>query len=255
MTDSYENKLVTAARLIARSQHLVAFTGAGISTPSGIPDFRSLGTGLWEENDPMLVASASAFRNEPKRFYNWLRPLLHTAQQALPNAAHLALAGLENAGILKAVITQNIDELHQKAGARTVIELHGSMKRFYCPSCKNDEIDSIEAIYSVLAESIPTCNRCGAIVRPDITLFEEALPALAWQLAESEISKADLLLVAGSSLEVYPASLLPREAVRNGCRIIIVNYTSTLIDGHADVVMQSDVAIAIPAIVEKLKSL
>ncbi len=255
MIGQINNEISTAARLIASSRHMVAFTGAGISTPSGIPDFRSSGTGLWQADDPMQVASATAFRNFPQRFYNWLRPLLRVSHHALPNAAHLALAGLEKDGLLKAVITQNIDGLHQKAGSETVIELHGSMRLFYCPACKNEDIDSEKAITSTQSGEIPICGRCGAIIRPHITLFEEPLPAVAWQRAEREIANADLLLVAGSSLEVYPASLLPHEAHRSGSRIIVVNYTATSIDDRADVVLHTDVAIGIPSILERLKSL
>ena len=255
MSGTSHNEYLAAARLIAQSRHMVAFTGAGISTPSGIPDFRSAGTGLWRKNDPMLVASATAFHHHPQRFYDWLRPLLLTSQHALPNPAHMALAELECSGILKTVITQNIDGLHQRAGSKLVIELHGSMQRFYCPVCHENSVNPDDVIATILAESIPKCKQCGSVIRPDITLFEEALPVDAWQQAEREIYNADLLLVAGSSLEVIPASSLPYEAYRNGCRIIIVNLSSTYLDQHADVMLRADVAAGIPQIVQELKRL
>lgn len=255
MSESSDNEIKSAARLIAHARHIIAFTGAGISTPSGIPDFRSAGTGLWQQNDPMEVASATAFYHHPQRFYNWLRPLLRSSRQALPNAAHLALAELENSGILKSVITQNIDGLHQRAGSKSVIELHGSMQRFYCPVCHKNDADLDEVIATILSDNIPKCNHCGSIIRPDITLFEEALPVNAWQHAESEILNADLLLVAGSSLEVVPASSLPERAYRNGCRIIMVNFSTTYLDSHAEVVLRVDVATGIPQIVHELKCL
>jgi NAD-dependent deacetylase len=203
----------------------------------------------------MQVASATAFRHHPQRFYDWLRPLLLTSQQAIPNPAHKALAEMENSGILNSVITQNIDGLHQRAGSKSVIELHGSMQRFYCPVCNENSVNPDDAIATILAESIPKCKQCGSIIRPDITLFEETLPVDSWQQAEREISNADVLLVAGSSLEVIPASSLPYEAYRNGCRIIIVNLSSTYLDLHADVVIHADVAAGIPQIVQELKNL
>lgn len=255
MTGSRTEKIETAARLITHARYLAAFTGAGISTPSGIPDFRSTGKGLWERDDPMQVASATAFYYHPQRFYNWLRPLLSDSYQALPNPAHLALAGLEKKGILKAIITQNIDGLHQRAGSTNVIELHGSLQRFYCSACKVPSLDIDNIAATILAAEIPTCSNCGGIIRPDITLFEEALPATAWQQAESEIKAADLLLVAGSSLEVYPASSLPHEAHRHGCSIIVLNYTSTSIDKHAKVVLHMDVATGLPEILDCINSI
>lgn len=255
MTNELQHSVSIAAELITNSQHLVAFTGAGISTPSGIPDFRSAGTGLWERFDPMKVVSASAFRHHPECFYAWLKPLLNLSHQAIPNAAHFALAQLEQIGKLKAVITQNIDGLHQKSGSGNVIELHGSLEHFYCPSCRNKDIDIEDILTIVSKDALPECNACGKIIRPDITLFEEALPADAWQQAEAAIAAADLLLVAGSSLEVAPAAYLPFEACRRRCPIIIVNFTSTSIDTIADVVIHGDVAECLPGIVDLLPTL
>lgn len=252
MTKFADEQIISTAQLIKNSHHMVVFTGAGVSTPSGIPDFRSAGTGLWQKDDPMLVASATAFKYHPDRFYRWLKPLLQASIEAQPNPAHKAISELENAGIVKAVITQNIDNLHQKAGSRNVIELHGSMAHFYCPDCHQSVSNPQSVIKEILADSIPHCIHCASIIKPDITLFEESLPERAWQQADSEVRKADLMLVAGSSLEVVPASSLPYDAWRKGCRIIMVNYSNTFLDSRAEVVLHTDVAQGLPLIVQQV---
>ncbi len=239
-----------AAQLVRQSTHMVVFSGAGISTPSGIPDFRSAGSGLWQKDDPMEVASATAFRFRPKVFYDWLRPLMKAATAASPNPAHTALAVLEQAGIVKAVITQNIDGLHQRAGSSRVIELHGNMRVFYCPMCGAIAPDAKEIIEEIQSGSIPRCPKCGGVVRPDITLYEEALPMKAWQAAETEIRSCDLLLVAGSSLEVFPAASLPYDALEKGAKVMLINYSPTPLDRRADLVLNMDVSLALPQISE-----
>ncbi len=249
MTDSVADSYHVAARLIRESHHAVVFTGAGISTPSGIPDFRSTSTGLWQKNDPMLVASLTAFRYHPDRFFHWLRPLLQASKQAVPNPAHHAIFQLEQLGRINSVITQNIDGLHQKAGSGYVIELHGSMEQFHCPTCQKPASDPDGVIDEIITGQIPYCTHCGAIIKPDITLYEEALPLNAWQQASNEVRLADLMIVVGSSLEVIPASSLPYDVYRNGGKIIVINYSPTYMDKHADVVIREDVAEALPGIV------
>jgi NAD-dependent deacetylase len=141
MTESdYTEQIHHAAKLIRNARHAVVLTGAGMSTPSGIPDFRSAGSGLWTQENPMLVASLTAFRSRPDKFFNWLRSLAEPIWNAQPNAAHHALAEIEQAGYLQAVITQNIDGLHQKAGSTNVIELHGSLNKLTCPHCAGRSI-------------------------------------------------------------------------------------------------------------------
>jgi NAD-dependent deacetylase len=255
MQDSLAEKYLQAANLISNSRHLMIFTGAGISTPSGIPDFRSQNTGMWQKNDPMEVASATAFYHHPDKFYNWLRPLLQASQNALPNPAHIALAELEKMQIARAVITQNIDGLHQKAGSENVIELHGSMRTFYCPGCRKRDNDASQTIDIILSDAIPRCKQCASILKPDVTLYEELLPERAWSDAEYEVQHADVMLIAGSSLEVVPASSLPLAAYQNGCRLIIVNLSSTHLDDYADVALSVNVAEGIPKILEIVKSL
>jgi len=240
--------------LIQESHHAIVFTGAGISTRSGIPDFRSAGTGLWQKSDPMLVASLTAFRYHPDRFFHWLRPLVQASRQAVPNPAHHAIFQLEQLGLINSVITQNIDNLHQKAGSGYVIELHGSMERFNCPACQKPASDPAGVIDEIISGQIPYCTHCGTIMKPAITLYEEALPVNAWQQASNEVRLTDLMIVAGSSLEVIPASSLPYDVYRNGGRIIIINFSPTYMDQPADVVIHEDVAEVLPGIVELISA-
>lgn len=253
MIDSETEKAVQKTiALFKNSKYGVVLTGAGISTPSGIPDFRSQNTGLWERDDPMEVASLTAFVNHPERFYDWLKPLAKTIMTAKPNAAHRALASLENAGLIKAIITQNIDGLHQKAGAEHVIELHGSTRTMTCPSC-HQTFES-EAFKDALLNDgvLPKCPECRHILKPDIVLYEELLPAAAWSQAESHSMKADLFLVVGSSLEVVPASTLPYLAYRAGAGLVINNISPTSMDRHARVIIHDDAVNIIPRIAEAL---
>jgi NAD-dependent deacetylase len=241
-----------AATMISESKWMVVLTGAGISTPSGIPDFRSPNSGLWSRNDPMEVASLSAFRYRPEKFFSWLRPLAQEMLKARPNPAHLALAQLEQKDILKAVITQNIDGLHQKAGSRKVYEVHGSMQTLNCLSCRQNYPldDFIEPFLT--QEEIPRCPNCRAILKPGIVLFEELLPVEVWQKAEQQSAKADLFVVVGSALEVTPAAHLPLYALDQGARLIINTFSSTYLDSQADLLLPFDVAQIWPAILNHL---
>ena len=248
-----ENKLNIAADLLREAEHAVALTGAGISTPSGIPDFRSSGTGLWKQMRPMFVASIWAFRLRPRAFYDWMRPLARTIMEAEPNAAHRALAGLEQAGRLKAVVTQNIDGLHQAAGSQQVLELHGHARTATCLDCGRT-VDSGSLIKEFLAGKVPHCAACGGLLKPDVVLFGEMLPANVFFAAQMECEQCDLLLVAGSSLEVAPASELPLVALEAGADLVIVNLEPTPLDCQASVVIRQDVATALPAIAREVLS-
>jgi len=239
-----------AAQIILSSKYVVALTGAGISTPSGIPDFRSPGSGLWEKVDPMAVASIYAFRLNPERFFGWFRPLGKTLLESKPNPAHIALAKLEEAGLLKAVITQNIDGLHQKAGSKRVLEIHGHIREAECIICRRSyPTESFLHNYLELGE-IPRCQ-CGGILKPKVILFGEPLPKWVFLEAVGEAQRCDVMIIAGSSLEVYPAAELPTLAYQNGAKLIVVNLQSTYADSIADVVIREDVAVALPAIAEK----
>ena len=247
-----EGAISRAREILRGARHAVAFTGAGISTPSGIPDFRSKGTGVWERFDPMETASLTAFRNTPRKYWDWKRPLMLGAWAAQPNPAHFALARLETAGILKAVITQNIDGLHQRAGSKTVLEVHGTIETMTCPSCHR-QFPSLQLKTELeQPEGIPHCPSDGTILKPDVVLFEEALPPQVWKAAEAHTGLADVMIVVGSSLEVYPAAYLPAVAAGHGARLIIANLTSTYLDDEAAVLLPADVAMVLPAILEGL---
>ena len=244
-----EDKIEQAAELIRRARHMIAFTGAGHSTASGIPDFRSPGSGLWEKANPMLVASIWAFRLNPKGFYDWIRPLAQTMLSAPPNAAHHALAALEELGILKTIVTQNIDNLHQRAGSRRVLELHGHMRDATCIRCYKEIAIDPAFEQMILDGTVPNC-KCGGVFKPNVILFGEQLPIRVLNKAMEEARRADLILVAGSSLEVTPAADIPFLAADSGARAIIVNLQPTSFDARADVVIHGDVTDVLPRLVE-----
>ncbi len=244
---SMQERIEQAAELIRSSRHVVVLTGAGISTPSGIPDFRTQETGLWSKDDPMEVASLSSFLRRPERFYAWLRPLLVQTWGAKPNAAHFALAQMEAQGAIKAVITQNIDGLHRTAGSKNVIEVHGSLDHMECPTCRI--IFPSENFKEIMEDTrLPRCPKCDRIVKPGITLFEEFLPQSAWEAAEDHCSKADVILVAGSSLVVMPVASLPYYTLRHGGKLIINTFSTTPLDDSAAVLLPYDVVEVVPAI-------
>lgn len=238
-----------AADLLRAAKHAVALTGAGHSTASGIPDFRSPESGLWEKYDPMVVASIQSFLANPRLFYDWIRPLARQTAEAKPNPAHYALARLEAQGILKAVITQNIDDLHTQAGSRRVLELHGNLRTATCVRC-GKKVASEPIVRRFLEEDwLPTCE-CGGAIKPDVVLFGEMLPVDVFMAADAEARACDVMLVAGSSLEVYPAADLPFVARQHGARLIIVNLQPTPADGVAEVVIHDNVAVALPRIAD-----
>lgn len=241
-----------AADLLRASQRTLALTGAGLSTPSGVPDFRSPASGLWQQHDPMEVASLTTFRTRPERFFEWIHPLAVQILAAQPNAAHTALAALEAAGRLHTLVTQNIDGLHQKAGSENVIEVHGSLAGLTCVNCLRGyaAVDFLPAYLQTRA--VPRCPACSGVLKPDAVLFEEQLPFAPWQRAQSAASESELMLVLGSSLEVMPVAGLPIRALEAGARLIIINRDETYLDGRADLVLRMDVAEALPAIAAQL---
>jgi NAD-dependent deacetylase len=241
-----------AADIVKASRRAVILTGAGISTPSGIPDFRSPESGLWQRYDPFEVASLTAFRYHPEKFFAWLYPLAKTIFDAQPNPAHNELARLEQTGIIQAIITQNIDRLHQRAGSRNVVEVHGTLDTMTCIGCFQ-QVESEPYTRAFIEEHIiPRCPGCHQVLKPDIVLFGEQLPHRAWLRAVEACKNCDLMLVAGSSLEVLPVASLPMKAVENGAHLIIINRTKTYIDVRADVVFGEDVSIIIPQIVKEV---
>ena len=244
--------LEDAAELFRKAKRMVVLTGAGISTPSGIPDFRSEGTGLWARDEPLEVASLNTFRTNPENFFKWFRPLAGRIFHAQPNVAHVALAELENAGIAQAIVTQNVDMLHQKAGSKHVIEMHGTLQTLSCTSCYK-KFESGSFLKRFIDDgTIPFCLNCNGILKPDVILFGEQLPQAAWFEAQNAVRACDLMVVAGSSLEVLPVAGLPMQAVDRGAHLIIINNSPTYIDIRADVVIMDDVATILPDIAKRV---
>lgn len=247
------DSLIEEARtLVRQSRYIVALTGAGISTPSGIPDFRSAESGLWEQTDPMAVASIYAFRQRPQAFYDWIYPLAQQILQAQPNAAHEALAQMEARGPLKSIITQNIDLLHARAGSSAIYEVHGHVREATCLTCSaryNGESILYEFLDTGLA---PCCPGCGGVLKPNVILFGELLPMDVLSQAQRQAQRCDLMIVAGSSLEVLPAGDLPLLARQTGARLIFVNLSETHLDYLADVVIHADVVDVLPRLAAAL---
>jgi NAD-dependent deacetylase len=241
-----------AVEMVKGCQRGVVLSGAGISTPSGIPDFRSAGSGLWNRYDPLEVASLRAFRYHPEKFFAWMRSLALEMLQATPNPAHLALARLEQAGFIKTIITQNIDGLHHRAGSRHVLEVHGSLQNLTCIGCYRQFGASGFIEPYLETGEIPRCPDCGNILKPDVVLFEEQLPVRVWLQAQEACENCDLILVTGSSLEVMPVVGLPMRAVRNGAHLIVINQTATYIDVRADALIHGDVAEVLPRIAKEV---
>lgn len=242
-----ERAIDAARQLIQPARHIVALTGAGISTPSGIPDFRSSSSGLWVMEDPMEVASIWAFRRRPEAFFEWVRPLADSILAATPNPAHVALAHAERVGKLKAVVTQNIDDLHRRAGSRHVLELHGHLREATCIKCFRI-VPGEDALERFMQTGTPPRCVCGGILKPNVILFGEMLPQDILTQSQTVARASDLMIVVGSSLEVAPASDLPLLAVENGARLIVINYDPTPLDDEADVVIRDDVARVLPTL-------
>ena len=238
------------AGLLKNSKHAVVFTGAGISAESGIPTFRGA-NGLWSRYDPEEVASIQGFMRNPKAFWAFARELI-VKTKAKPNAGHYAIAELERMGIVKAVITQNIDMLHQKAGSKRVLELHGSLKYVDCLKCGKtyewDEIvDKIDDI---------KCENCGSMyLKPRIVFFGEQLPKDVLNEAIREAEKSDVFIVVGSSLQVYPAASLPFIAKENGAKLVLINKDPTDKDWLFDIIIYGKAGEILPKIVERVKKI
>jgi NAD-dependent deacetylase len=237
------------AELIADARSVVALTGAGISVPSGIPDFRTPGEGLWETVDPMEVAHIDAFHSDPVRFWSFYGQRFATLGEKLPNGAHRALVAMEQRGLLDAVITQNIDMLHRTAGTRELIEMHGSIAGCSCLSCCTSvPVDEVRARLARAPDGVPRCDECGRALKPDVVLFGEMLSQPALERARELCEQADVLLCVGSSLEVHPVAGLPRVTRASGGRVAILTQGPTPLDGIADVRLGGDVVTELQAL-------
>ncbi len=238
--------LAQARAILQNARHIVALTGAGISTPSGIPDFRSPHSGVWDNADPIKVASIYAFNLDPHPFFDWIRPLAKLTVEAQPNPAHIALAQMEKHGPLKSVITQNIDLLHSRAGSQTVHEVHGHLREATCVGCQ--KVVPLEPFLPdfIATGIIPMCPTCGNVFKPNVILFGEVLPVNILKQAQADAEQCDVMIVAGSSLQVSPAGDLPLLAKRFGAKLIFVNFSETHLDHLADVVFHEDVVEILP---------
>jgi NAD-dependent deacetylase len=222
------------AELIRANQPCVALTGAGVSTESGIPDFRSA-DGIWAQYDPYEVASIDAFHRDPERVWEFYALRLDVLADAAPNPAHVALAELEARGLVQAVITQNVDGLHAAADSRDVVQVHGSISSAVCLSCGRRE----EQVRELLP--LPRCADCGTVLKPGVVMFGELLPVEAIDRATALAQNAGLLLVVGTSLEVWPVAGLPEETLLHGGKLAIVNRDPTPYDARADLVVHDSV--------------
>lgn len=240
------------AELLATADSAVVLTGAGISVPSGIPDFRSPGTGLWENVDPMEVAHIDVWRRDPDRFWHFYGARFATLAGIEPNAAHAAVADLERRGLVRGVITQNIDRLHRAAGSQRVVEVHGSIEASHCPIC--GATFELERVMEMLdaAEGAPECPACVTPLKPGVVLFGEMLPDRALAEADRLAREADLMICVGSSLTVHPVAGLPGLTLASGGRLAIVTASDTPYDDQADVRLVGDVVGELDAVLAAL---
>ena len=240
------------AGLVRDAGSVVALTGAGISVPSGIPDFRSPGTGLWADVDPMEVAHIDAWRRDPERFWRFYGSRFQTLEGKRPNGAHAALAELERRGRLDAVITQNIDMLHRKAGTEALVEVHGTIEHSSCLACGGRHpLAETRRRLAADPRGVPRCD-CGEALKPDVVLFGEWLPEDALERAFALAGGADVLLCIGTSLEVHPIAQLPGITHANGGRVALVTLGPTPWDGRADVRLGGDVVQELEALLAAL---
>lgn len=250
-----KKKILKAAELLFNSKSAIALTGAGVSTESGIPDFRS-DSGLWKKYDPDIYSNIKSYIKDPTKFWNLAEKIAPTLFKAKPNPGHEALAELENMDILKATITQNIDELHQKAGSVMVYEVHGNINRFNCFGCRASySKDQVLRKLKKEKQYPPQCDICAAPLKPSVVLFGESLPTFEIYQSQTLSQKADVMLIAGSSLSVAPVCDLPIYTLNEGGKLIIVNDEKTPLDERAEVVLRYKTGRVLPLIVEEVKRL
>lgn len=239
------------AELLGQSRRAVALTGAGVSVPSGIPDFRTPETGLWAKVDPMEVAHISVFEGDPERFWSYYRPRFESLGDKQPNRAHQALAELERRGLIEGVITQNIDRLHRAAGSENVIEVHGSIGTSSCMACATTfALDEVDGLFD--QRGVAVCSSCEGPVKPDVVLFGEMLPLEAIDRATQLAEEADLMLCVGSSLAVHPVAGLPHLTLEGGGKLAIVTKGETPYDDDAELRLDGEVDEELAALVAAL---
>ncbi|UCD01471.1 MAG: NAD-dependent protein deacylase [Promethearchaeota archaeon] len=244
-----------AANLLVKAKNAIVLTGAGISTESGIPDFRGEG-GIWEKYEPEIYGDIQAFLKDPSKFWQMAEDIAPTLFNAKPNPGHYSIAELEKMNIIKAVITQNIDELHQKAGTVIVYEVHGNINRFTCLGCRAS-YNKEQLLRKLKREKNlqPLCDFCAAPLKPSVVLFGENLPNFEKYMSIDLAKKADIMLIAGSSLMVAPICDLPLYTLRNGGKIIILNDEPTYLDKRAEIVINNKTGVVLPLILKKIKKI
>jgi len=250
LTMSDINKeLEKIAKLIIDSNYIVALTGAGMSTESGIADFRSPGTGLWEKVDPYEFASINSYMANTSKNLEFMLETGRNIFRARPNRGHKALTKLQKIGKLRGVLTQNIDRLHHKAHTKNIVEFHGNAYEAKCMSCgKIYEITTM--VNQVMkGKSTPSCEKCSGLLKPNAIFFGEPLESDTLQAADIMISKCDLLLVLGSSLVVYPVALYPKRVLSMGAKLAIINIQETDMDSAAEVVIHEKIGDVLPKII------
>jgi NAD-dependent deacetylase len=252
VTQTVSSEAARLAGLLLEADSAVVLTGAGVSVPSGIPDFRTPGKGLWEKVNPMEVAHIDAFRREPDRFWTFYSQRFTALKDKQPNPAHEAIAELERRGLVRGVITQNVDRLHRRAGSENVIEVHGSIDRCVCLECGGKV--ELERVMEMIAEhpGAPECAACISPLKPDVVLFGELLPERALAEAHALAVEADVMLCVGSSLEVYPVASLPGVTIESGGRVAIVTQGPTPYDSDAEVKLSGDVVTELEAVMAAL---
>jgi NAD-dependent deacetylase len=234
---------------------VTVFSGAGISAASGVPTFRDVETGLWAQVDPYEISSADGWRRHPERVWAWYLWRHYMMKAVEPNDAHLAVAAWQDHADVH-VVTQNVDNLHERAGSSRVYHLHGSLFEFHCDRCAHPYYDDLPAMPEpVEAVEPPACLVCGGLIRPKVVWFGEALPADAWDLSVEAVKAADLAIVVGTSAVVYPAAGLPELALAEGIPVIEVNPERTGFSDHATVSLREPAATALPTLMQRLPSL
>ena len=245
-----DNNILKAAEIIKKSKNMIALTGAGVSVESGIPDFRSAG-GLWDKYDPSIYASIHSFMRMPEKVWDMIFEMIEVTETASPNSAHLALAKLEGMDLLKAIITQNIDNLHQEAGSKNVIEYHGNAKKLVCLSCGAEYgIDE----FDLSSKEIPVCGGCGKVLKPSVVFFGENIPIEALSESQRFAEAADVVLVVGTSAVVYPVASIPRIAKSRGAALIEFNLERTELSSFVDILINGSAGKTLPELVKLLEN-
>ncbi|OPL09979.1 MAG: NAD-dependent deacetylase [Firmicutes bacterium ML8_F2] len=248
---NYRKQIDTLARLLRKSERCYVLTGAGISTDSGIPDFRSPGTGLWEKADPIAVSSLDVLQSNPRLFYEAGFSRFARIALAEPNPGHYALAELERLGFVKGLVTQNIDGLHVKAGSRKVWEVHGHLRSGYCMGC-GKRYSFEELVNQVELKRIPpVCSSCDNVLRPDVVLFGDPMPPFFFDLQQKIYEECDFMLVVGSSLVVYPVADLPRLSGK----LAIINRQPTEYDQQAEIVIRENISMVMTDLLRKIETM